>query len=174
MDAKLHSPSIAFGSSRLSFRLFKFQGVPGGFGDQDIRYVCKLGLCPMHIPGACRSNRNCAPPPPPPLPLGQFERARFMEKGYRGINNVHMAGSEFQPFGGYVQPETIKVNLKSDDTQELKRTERYGFNLHVDEMIYKTVNTTVILNGTETYNMELVKSEPVTSVEIKLGIARYV
>ena len=174
LGVERHSPAIAFGPSRISFRMFKFQGVPGGFGDQDIRYVCKLGLCPMHIPGACSSRVQCAPPPPPALPIGKFERERFMEKGYRGMNRVHFKGKEYSPFGGYVKPETFKISLKSDDSAELRRSERYGYNLHVDEVIFKEINTTVIINGTETLtgNTTVVKTEPTTQKEIKLGIAR--
>ena len=41
LEVERHSPAIAFGSSRLSFRMFKFQGVPSEFGDDDTRYVCK-------------------------------------------------------------------------------------------------------------------------------------
>jgi len=47
--------------------------------------------------------------------------------------------------------------------------------LHLDEAIYKEINATVIVNGTEvdTGNTEIVQAEPATETEIKLGIARY-
>ena len=124
----------------------------------------------MHIPGACRSATNCAPPPPPSLPLGKFERDRFYEKGYRGMNEAHFAGAEFLPFGGYVEPESISVNLKLGEAR--RQSERHGFHLHDDDVIYKEVNRTVIVNGTTTFNITVEKATPKTQREIKLGIAR--
>ena len=48
----------------------------------------------MGQPGVCRTAPECAPPPPPPLPMGKFERTRFYEEGYRGINKQHLGGKD--------------------------------------------------------------------------------
>ena len=41
VDVQRHAPGIAFGESRISFRKFRFLGVPGGW-NQNIRYACKV------------------------------------------------------------------------------------------------------------------------------------
>jgi hypothetical protein len=62
----------------------------------------------MGIPGACRTQTNCAPPPPPSPPVGQYERTRFFQKGYRGINKGQLHGDLYQPYGGLVKPEMLQ------------------------------------------------------------------
>ena len=43
VDVQRHAPGIAFGESRISFRKFRFLGVPGGW-NQNIRYACKVDI----------------------------------------------------------------------------------------------------------------------------------
>ena len=52
VDVKRHTPGVAFSESRITFRKFKFLGVPGGW-NQRIRYTCKISLCQISIPGSC-------------------------------------------------------------------------------------------------------------------------
>ena len=47
VDVQRHAPGIAFGESRISFRKFRFLGVPGGW-EQNIRYACKVNICPYY------------------------------------------------------------------------------------------------------------------------------
>ena len=47
VDVQRHAPGIAFGESRISFRKFRFLGVPGGW-EQNIRYACKVNIRPYY------------------------------------------------------------------------------------------------------------------------------
>ena len=50
VDVQRHAPGIAFGESRISFRKFRFLGVPGGW-NQNIRYACKVRTVYPYVAG---------------------------------------------------------------------------------------------------------------------------
>ena len=109
---KRHTPGVAFSESRITFRKFKFVGVPGGWS-QKIRYACKISLCSLNQFDSCQANNPDCPDAPPDMPeTGVHERKRFFAEGYRGLSEAHMGEQdELKPFGGLIVPEKVVLNF---------------------------------------------------------------
>ena len=165
-DVKRHTPGVAFSESRITFRKFKFVGVPGGWS-QKIRYACKISLCSLSVFDSCQANNPDCPLAPPDMPeTGVNERKRFFANGYRGLSEAHFGQEEeLKPFGGLITPEkTTNGGISLKSALAIKRSEKHGFNLHLGTHIFAKVNSTSEL---------LEKKEPMTGDELKLGIARH-
>ena len=63
--------------------------------------------------------------------------------------------------------ERKKAILKSN--LEVERSEKYGYNLHVADFIYKKMNETVAINGTESVIETLEKVRPMSGTGSSLS-----
>ncbi|CAG5076837.1 Oidioi.mRNA.OKI2018_I69.PAR.g8562.t1.cds [Oikopleura dioica] len=172
IDVARHSPMALIHEKKNIFPYFfqrveQFSGVPGGFDQSNIRYVCKVGLCPLMIQGSCPSVNSCPESPPEMPPIGNFERKRFRKRGYLGLNRPHsVADPEYKPFGGFVK--NAKTSFAHESEQELTKSAKFDFYLHKEELVYKNVVVNASTNETD-----LVRVYPETFDDIMLGIARH-